>query len=301
MRSDSLILVSNQEKKIRSYKERQQILQQDHQNLQNDYNNFKRKMLDYQDEMKNKQNTKRDLWIDQTLKHFKRANQLVISCILQIEKIFSIEIPSEDNYSPKNLLNIVMLIAHEQMINLTYTTILPSDDIIQRIEYIRNEIFNLLNDISNHASILIDKDPFYMFIFYYNDLMRISLISLINSISNWMKSSKFLQTGQMKNYVNERKKEIFCDLNTWTFIKCQEFLSNIRNENDLDGIEEQAINIIKRIRCDLSYFDSIFTIEQSEFLRRSLHEFSTFYFEITYYWMSLYAFTNMVHVNQLKI
>ena len=133
-----------------------------------------------------------------------------------------------------------MLIAHELMINFTHTTTLPLDNTIQRIEDIRKKIFHALIDITDHASLLFEKDPFYMFISYYNGLMRMSLTSLINSISNWMKYSRLLQTGQMRTYVDEKKKQIFCDLNVWTFNKCREFLSNVRTENDLGAIEQQS-------------------------------------------------------------
>lgn len=125
----------------------------------------------------------------------------------------------------------------------------------------------IVNDIRQHARVLIETDSMYVVLSFYSDLIHLSLTSLINAT--------IFRMIPMKSYAEKKMKENLCQLNLCLRKQCSLFLTKIRSGYEQNDLIKYAQHIHKSIRNQLSTF-----FDTDQLFHDHIRQFEQFIFNL---------------------
>ena len=234
----------------------------------------------------NQQQIEQDKWMKQLLKYVQQINDDIKTCIKLTSQMTTdssiVDNVEKDAHTSQSLystqlLNISFNIGKKLLLQTfnSDTSLIRNED-LQHLDDPIQKIKNTVKQILNHGTQLVENDPMKAYLSYYYDLIQISISSLINSLKSWQTYSKMLITDLMKQYAEDNKKEIFCNLGNWVYEQCHLFITNIQsNMNSIDDIKQLAHNIYHRAMLNITNIETFLSSKQQKSIR-SLYEYKQF-------------------------
>ncbi|CAF4763759.1 unnamed protein product, partial [Rotaria sp. Silwood1] len=260
----SQFLAADKEKKVIDCQKRKTQIDEDIKNKQIDEKtiteNLNKKQNLFDDQRKQEQQN----WWSSLIDQFKEINIVVNGCFSSLLSISS----SSDVTA---LLTAVVNIGRRHMIDPTNTSIDCTE-----LEINREKIFQLLENLQNHAKKLMERDSMFSFLTFYCDVMRIGLRSLWQSISSWKIYSDALKTPSIQSYADQNKKTLVCKLANETSGQCNDFLNRVRCGYDQNEVIQLAQKIGRDIDEQVKSLDIALIGQYRQHLQNLLRDFQRF-------------------------
>ncbi|CAF1312641.1 unnamed protein product, partial [Rotaria sordida] len=247
-------------------------IQMKEEKISNDQHLLNDELIIYKNRLKQEQ----DQWLFETVNYLKGISEKIITNITDI-----INKPMPNNTSKTDitsLLNNIVDFCRQNLLEPTKTNLDTN-----KIQQMKNSITSELDNIKTHVKDkIVDNDPMYSFIFFYCDLICMSLDSLVHSTLSWNKYIDILKTTQMIEYAQNKKKIILCNLNRCTNDECKIFLDQVRSGEEQTKVLKHAYEISRQVHTEVTKLDMAFTGQHSKHIQYLIREFKRFVGNLLY-------------------